>query len=134
MDRQQAEREFYRLCIEACRALDKAAQIAILNGMSDVDVAKATAAAGLAGVGFHKISRHGADARDYELIQQDLAHIARKVEPLIEAIGSMAQQNTHGAFDESGFKEVIQTGMENAVSELRWAAGRSEEDRLEAAE
>lgn len=120
--------EFTTLRLRAAKLLDAAAQLATLNGLSDIEIRQVQAAAGLAGVTFHKISIHGADPTDYQSVEDDLRHIARKVEPLIEAIGGQAADNSVHGLERAEFKDVVTNGLENAISDLRHAADRAAED------
>ena len=133
MTRVDAQTVFDALCSNAAFLLMNAAKVARQNNLSDIDIAKADAASGLAGAIFHKISIHGADARDYELVEKDLLHIAKKVGGLIEAIGTEVRCNTYGLFDASAFTKTFEIGFENAFGELHCARDRAEE-RLQAAE
>ena len=133
MTRIEAQTVFDTLCNEAAFLLMNAAKVARQNNLSDINIAKADAASGLAGAIFHKISIHGADARDYELVEQDLHHIARKVQPLIENIGIETRCNSVGPFDDSVFMDTFERGFEDALGELHCARDRAEE-RMEAAE
>lgn len=127
------QRFFDGLCVQAFQILQNASRYARQTGLSDIDIAKADAAAGLAGATFHKISIHGADAADYEDVEKDLHHIARKVQPLIENIGIAARLNSYGPFDDSVFMDTFERGLEDALGELHCARDRAVE-RMEAAE
>ena len=120
-----AQLEFDRLRHQATHLLEQAAR---LPGLSDIEIHQVRAAAGIAGVVFHKISIHGADPIDMQNMVDDLRHIAAKVDPLIEAIGAEAMENTSACIDGNAFKDAVLTGLESSFSELSWAADKIAED------
>jgi hypothetical protein len=100
------------LCLRASRLLKQAATIASDAQLGDLHVQKARAAAGLAETRFHTITGH-ADAVDMDHLRDDLARIARHVDPLIAAIGEEARTNTPGAA-KGEFDDCFQRVLANA--------------------
>jgi hypothetical protein len=86
---QAAEQRFNEKRIAAYRLLEEAVQEALRGGLDTIYLNQVRAAAALAGAIFAPIT-HG-DATDFSRLRKDLAFIAEKVDPLIEAIGEEAQ-------------------------------------------
>jgi len=118
--RQASHAHFQQLCREAHVLLTAAAQHATATQLGDVHVKKAEAAAALAGAMFHTIIGQ-ADAVDMNRLHDDLELIARRIDPLIAAIGEEARKNTPGApsgeFDDC-FKDVITNAIEGNATFL----------------
>lgn len=104
---------FNEHCFRAARLLDQAAVIATNGGLADVHVMKARAAAAIAGIMFHHIVGQ-ADAVDMNRLRDDLELVARKVDPLIAAIGDEARCNTPGA-DKGDFDDCFKNVVTNAI-------------------
>jgi hypothetical protein len=111
--RQVMRRAFNDLCQQASRLLQQADQLAIVGGLSDVEIQQARAATKVAGVNFYSISGQ-ANATDFARLSDDLRHVARSVDGLIEAIGEEARYNTPGA-DKAEFAECFKDVITNAV-------------------
>lgn len=112
------------------KAYELLQQAAKLPGLPAVCKAQASAAAGLAGITFHRITIYP-DAADANAVRTDLLAIARIVDPLIEAIGDQLAANFNG-IDLQLFKDQVLGALEgNATHACDEAADAAREAREE---
>jgi hypothetical protein len=111
--RQVMRRAFNDLCQQASRLLQQADQLAIVGGLSDIEIRQARAASKIAGINFYSIAGQ-ADAADFNRLDYDLRHVARSVDPLIEAIGADAKANST-VLDDATFKDCFKDVIETAI-------------------
>lgn len=72
---------------------------------------------------------------DFRAVQDDLTVLWEIIDPVIEAIGRHARENTSHSFDLDLFRDQLRGALEgNATYELETQAEAIIEDRLEAAE
>lgn len=96
--------------------------------------ALAVAVQKLADLKLHKIPMFP-DPSDFRKLQDDLTAIWEIIDPLIEAIGQHARENSIAPFDLELFKCQLQSALEgNATYELETQAELLIEERMEAAE
>jgi hypothetical protein len=110
--RLELRRRFSDLRLAASKLLTEAETVAL--GLSDIEVQQVRAAGKLCGANFYSIAGQ-ADAQDFKRLREDLEHVARSVDPLIEAIGEEARTNTPGA-DRNDFKERFDKVIESAIT------------------
>lgn len=103
---------FNELLLQAAAILDEADKIATC-GLTNIEVQQARAASKIAGVTFYSLPVVP-DAVDFRRLDEDLRHLARSVDPLIEAIGADARSNS-AEMDEATFKDCFKDVIENAI-------------------
>lgn len=130
-------RQFNELLLQASQLLQKADQVAALGGLSDIEIQQARAAGKIAGVNLYSLPLCP-DPVDFRRLDDDLRHIARSVDPLIEAIGADAKHSSN-EIDDATFKEcfedVIERGIDGALHVLDdcgEAARQTLDDRADA--
>lgn len=118
---------FNELRLQACQLLMEAARLPSLPALH---VAQAEASAAIAGIRLHRI--HGQGGSDDALaIRADLEVIARKLDPLIAAIGDVAMEEFHNV-DPANFTNVVSNSLsDNAIPHLAALAERIAEERAE---
>lgn len=121
-----AIRQFADLRIRAYELLIEASKV---PGLPLLYVKQAEAAAGIAGIALHRV--HGQATRDDALaLIADLEVIARKVDPLIAAIGDVAFEEFR--VNDRQFQDVLANALhDTAIDELSTAAQRAEADAEE---
>jgi hypothetical protein len=126
--RLELRRRFTELRLEASRLLTEAEKVCI--GLSDIELQQVRAAGKLAGVDFYSIVGP-AGPKDFERLREDLVHVARAVDPLIEAIGTDARINSTEITDrdlKEDFMGVIAGAIEgNALYLLDTCADEARE-------
>lgn len=129
--RKKAYAEFQELALQASSLLSRAVMVAILHGLHEIDRRRAEAAGALAGyspgiVPTNPLPDHFLRARD------DLEFIARKLDPLIQAVADNAAENcsyvARRHYDETG-KDVIKGAIDG---NLTWCLEQSAEALREA--
>lgn len=115
---------FNELRLAAHHLLSQAAQ---LPGLGDVQRTQADAGAALAGLDLHHI--HGqAGSDDAIAMRSDLEALARKIDPLIAAIGAEAGGEFYNV-DQSQFRDVLTNAIhDGAGDELGRIARRAADD------
>ena len=115
-----ARLEAHRIMLEAGK----------LEGLPALCRAQADAIAGLTGLKLHRIIGE-ADEADFLALRDDVEAIARKVDPLIGAIGAEAAGASH-AIEAELFEGQLSGALDgNATHNLGEAAARLREDRFE---
>lgn len=109
----ELRRRFSDLRLEASKLLSQAETVAY--GLSEIEVQQVRAAGKLAGVNFYSLGGGQADAVDFQRLREDLEHVARSVDPLIEAIGNEARNNSITA-DKGEFEDCFSKVIENAIT------------------
>lgn len=120
---------FAELRLAAHALLQAAARV---EGLGPMQRAQAEAGAALSGLDLHRIHGH-ATAADARSLRQDLDVLARKIDPLIAAIGDVAASEFHGV-GRGQFKDVLADAIhDRAGDELDRIASKAEEDAAEVA-
>lgn len=128
-DRQAAIDRFVRARLECNRIMKDAARI---EGLPEVFAAQGETIAALAGLKLYRIYGQPG-AADFLALRDDLEEVARKVDPLIEAIGREAK-GADQKIDLDHFQGQLTAALDgNATSVLDDAAERVEADRRDAA-
>lgn len=109
----KTRRSFEALKNEAARLLQQAYEVAALGGLSATETQQALAANKIAGATFRPITLP-VEPEDFQRLQDDLQHIARSVDGLIEAIGEDARVNTNAA-STSEFRECFHRVLATAI-------------------
>lgn len=118
---------FHELRLQAATLLNEAARLPLLP---DLHLRQAEASAAIAGIRFHRVHGH-ATGDDALAVRDDLEAIARRVDPLIAAIGDIAMEE-FGA-DRSNFADVLFNALsDNAGPHLSVLADKIAEDNDEA--
>lgn len=125
-----ARRKFDDLRLEASKLLLQAEVHAAYSGLTETEMHQVRAAGKIAGATFRAISLP-VDPQDFQRLSDDLQHIARSVDPLIEAIGEDASQNSteiDGRTFVDNFRNLISNAIDgNALHVLDCCADEARE-------